>query len=115
MVIGGWTAVTDTHGPRVGSLLVGAHDDRGQLIYSGAVQSGLTHRARAALAGQLARIPSATPPFTNTPVRAAGRVKWVRPQIVVEVEYREFTGRLRHPSLKSLSAIDPATVMLPLS
>jgi hypothetical protein len=37
----------------------------------------------------------------------------VKPQLVVTVDYREFTGRLRHPSLKGLVNIAPESVGLP--
>ena len=44
---------------------------------------------------------------------AGAHVNWVRPRVVVDVEYRQFTGRLRHPSLKGLAAVDPDLVRLP--
>jgi bifunctional non-homologous end joining protein LigD len=46
-------------------------------------------------------------------VQAIGHARWARPQLVGVVEYREFTGRLRHPAWKGLIAADPAEVLLP--
>ncbi|MEU6185755.1 hypothetical protein [Nocardia sp. NPDC047038] len=40
--------------------------------------------------------------------------RWVKPQLVGTVEYREFIGALRHPSWRGLRVeIDPSGVRLP--
>jgi bifunctional non-homologous end joining protein LigD len=114
MVTGGWTAVADEQGLRVGSLLVGPYNDTGVLVYCGQVSSGLTERMRRALGSQLAEIRWSRSPFSGSPpVSADSSVNWVKPLLVVEVDYREFTGRLRHPSLKGLADIAPERVTLP--
>lgn len=114
MLIGGWIA---RGGPRggVGSLLVGAHNSAGELVYSGHVGTGLSDRMRRTLAAALSELSCPTSPFTGPAlVSTATRVAWVTPLLVVDVEYRQFTGRLRHPSLKGLAdGVDPASVTLP--
>ena len=41
------------------------------------------------------------------------RVHWVEPLVVGRIEYREFTGRLRHPAWKGVLNVDAFTVRLP--
>lgn len=49
------------------------------------------------------QIETSTPPFAQTPPRAIAKdAHWVTPKYVGDVEYREFTGKLRHPSWKGL-------------
>lgn len=114
VVLGGWIpsrARTDA----VGSLLVGAHDYAGQLVYCGHVGSGFTERARRKLATLLTEISCATPPFAGTaPESIVGLARWVTPVLAGQVQYREFTGRrLRHASWKGLPRVDPRLVRLP--
>ncbi|HEY3186343.1 MAG TPA: DNA ligase D, partial [Solirubrobacteraceae bacterium] len=51
----------------------------------------------------LERLETATPPFAERPPRVA-RVHWVRPELIAEVQFAEWTpdGRLRHPSFEGL-------------
>jgi bifunctional non-homologous end joining protein LigD len=115
MIVGGWIAGGGRHAGGVGSLLLGAHNPVGELVYSGHVGTGLTDRARHTLAAALTGIGCPASPFIGPAlVSTTGRVNWVTPLLVVDVQYREFTGRLRHPSLKGLAGdVDPATVTLP--
>jgi bifunctional non-homologous end joining protein LigD len=114
MVVGGFVAGAGRHTGAVGTLLVGAHNDAGELVYCGHVGSGLTDRMRDALAHQLAELRCAASPFTGPTLASdGGRVGWVTPTLVVNIEYRQFTGRLRHPSLKGLADVDPDLVRLP--
>ena len=56
----------------------------------------------------------APPPFTTPVPRVDARnAVWVRPELVAEVDYTEWTrdGRLRHPAFKGLrDDYDPAQV-----
>jgi bifunctional non-homologous end joining protein LigD len=57
------------------------------------------------LSNRLAAIPQATPAFHNPPRGAeARRSHWVRPELVAEVAFTEWTneGTLRHPSFQGL-------------
>jgi bifunctional non-homologous end joining protein LigD len=102
-VVGGYT---EPRGSRsgFGALLVGLHEGGG-LRYAGRVGTGFTERTLAALAGRLSDLESDAPPFSNPPSgREARGVHWVRPELVCEVEFTEWTreGVLRHPSFKGL-------------
>lgn len=111
-VIGGFTAAKSAH--EIGSLLVGAHDDDGQLIYCANVTVGFTARARRDLHAVLAPLACPVSPFSPLrPVSDADHVQWVTPRVVGRVEYREYTGRLRHPAWKGAIAADAVSVALP--
>lgn len=100
-VVGGWVPGTGGRAERIGGLLVGHHDGvGGPLRYAGRVGSGLTDAELGTLAGMLARLRSDRCPFDPPPppLQAAGAL-WVRPELVVEVAFAEWTGdgRMRHP------------------
>jgi bifunctional non-homologous end joining protein LigD len=109
-VIGGFT---DPAGSRVGlgALLLGVHNDRGELVYAGRVGTGFTQSSLRQLRSRLDRIATESPPFSNPP-RAGAREKlhWIRPELVAEVEFTGWTrdGLLRHPSFKGLREDKPA-------
>jgi bifunctional non-homologous end joining protein LigD len=90
----------------IGALLVGAHDDAGQLVYLGHVGTGFTEAALRRLHGQLAELERATSPFAvPVPREHARGGHWVEPLLVGDVEYREFTAgerRLRHSAWNGL-------------
>jgi bifunctional non-homologous end joining protein LigD len=110
-VIGGYT---DPAGSRVGfgSLLVGYYDKRHQLTYAGRVGTGFDTRALRELTQRLEKIEEPRSPFHNLTTRTAEarRAHWVRPQLVGQVEFSEWTadGRLRHPSFQGLREDKPA-------
>jgi bifunctional non-homologous end joining protein LigD len=56
-----------------------------------------------------------TPPFTNPPTGADARgVTWVRPELIAQVQFRDWTGEgvVRHTSFRGLrDDIDPTTVV----
>jgi bifunctional non-homologous end joining protein LigD len=101
-VVGGFT---DPEGRRtgIGALLLGVHDADGELVYVGKVGTGFSAREAVALRQRLAKLEIANPPFARRPP-GAGRAHWVRPEVVGEVEFTEWTpdGRLRHPSWKGV-------------
>lgn len=112
-VVGGYT---DPGGSRTGfgSLLLGAHDGGGDLIYTGRVGTGFTQRQLEALHTMLSEHEVSASPFRN-PVPDIRGVHWVQPARVVEVEYTEKTrdGRLRHPSFRGLREDrDPGEIRL---
>jgi bifunctional non-homologous end joining protein LigD len=110
MVVGGWT---DPSASRVGlgALMVGYYDDEGRLCYAGRVGSGFDERDLMALKSRLAALATGTAPFADPePVKGA---HWVEPELVVEVEFSEWTpdGRLRHPRYLGLRPdLDPSGV-----
>jgi bifunctional non-homologous end joining protein LigD len=94
-----------------GALLVGYHDEKKDLVYAGKVGTGFSDRTLRSLEEELRRRLSEQPPFRNPPRgREAAGVNWVRPELVAEVEFSEWTldGRLRHPSFKGLREDRPA-------
>jgi bifunctional non-homologous end joining protein LigD len=83
----------------IGSLLIGLHDDAGQLVYAGRVRSGFNSRTLKLLRGKLAALEQPQSPLQVLPTLAKGlTVVWVAPQLVCEVKYAEITpsGRARH-------------------
>jgi bifunctional non-homologous end joining protein LigD len=100
-VVGGWT---DPEGSRhdFGALLLGTFDAGGKLRYAGRVGTGFTDRVLAELGDRLRALSTESPPFADPP-RPAG-VHWVRPDMVVEVAFREWTrdGILRQPSFQGV-------------
>ncbi|RRS01582.1 non-homologous end-joining DNA ligase [Glycomyces terrestris] len=95
-VVGGFT---DPQGSRTGfgALLVGYHDGRGPLRYAGKVGTGYDERTLRLLRARLDAMEQDASPFTG-PIREPG-AHWVRPEMVVQVGFTEWTpdGRLRHP------------------
>jgi bifunctional non-homologous end joining protein LigD len=102
LVIGGFT---EPEGARagLGALLVGHYAD-GKLKYAGKVGTGkgFTREFLTKLRTQLDAIEQDAPEFDPRPkgLKAAS-THWVKPRIVVEVQFVEWTsdGSLRHPSL----------------
>ncbi len=100
----------------VGSLLLGAYDDQGRLVYIGHVGAGFTGAGRRALRDQLAQLERATSPLaTAPPTRDMKGAHWVEPELVGDVEFREYIGgSLRHPAWKGLrDDKSPTEVALP--
>ncbi len=101
-MIGGFT---DPEGSRevLGSLLLGFYDAHGALHYAGNVGAGFNAAALRSLAAPLKRLALARSPFAAT-TAIPGRPHWVRPALVAEVSFSEWTrdGRLRHPVFQGL-------------
>jgi bifunctional non-homologous end joining protein LigD len=102
LVVGGWLPGKAGLAGRLGSLLVGYHDDAGALRYAGRVGSGIDAASRAELERRLARLARHTSPFADPPRLPDAR--WVTPRLVVEVAFHEWTraGLLRAPRYKGL-------------
>jgi DNA ligase D-like protein (predicted ligase) len=101
LVIG---AFTDPQGSRVGlgALLLGYYD-KGDFVYAGKVGTGLDTKMLLDLRKRLDPLEVEKPPFTvaeGLPRRA----HWVRPEVVVQVAFIEWTGhgKMRHPRLLGL-------------
>jgi bifunctional non-homologous end joining protein LigD len=109
VVVGGWLPGEGGRAGRIGALLVGVHDragDGGPLRYAGRVGTGFTEAELARLAERVAGLTVDACPFDPPPPRAdvARGATWLRPELVAEVAYGEWTGdhRLRHPSYLGL-------------
>ncbi|GAA4828210.1 hypothetical protein GCM10025787_03160 [Saccharopolyspora rosea] len=103
VVIGGWVPGSGTHRHVLGSLIVGVYDERGMLRCAGHVGTGFSENDRAVFGEALDELARPTSPFSDAvPAELARYARWVEPVIVVEVEYRHWTGerRLRHPAFR---------------
>ena len=117
LVIGGWQPGQGNRSGRLGSLLLGYHapESGGALRYAGKVGTGFSAAELARLAGLLAPLAIDAPPFDPPPPNPVARVaRWVRPELVAEITFAEWTtdGTLRHPSYEGLrDDKDPADVV----
>jgi bifunctional non-homologous end joining protein LigD len=106
LVIGGYT---EPRGSRIGfgALLVG-HNQGDKLIYAGKVGTGFDTATLRDLHRRLRSLEQQTSPFaTEGAARrdvADATVHWVRPQLIAQVAFSEWTtdGRLRHPRYEGL-------------
>jgi bifunctional non-homologous end joining protein LigD len=110
-VVGGYT---DPRKSRValGALLIGYYDPQGDFVYAGHVGGGFTTAGLREMYKMLTPLERKTSPFTTTPLTNEP-AHWVRPSIVVEVKFNEWTddGRLRHPIFVGVrDDKDPSTV-----
>jgi ATP-dependent DNA ligase len=96
-VVLGWT---DPHGSRagLGALLVGYYED-GKLRFGGKVGTGFNERELARLMGLLRPLEQTVPSVTAAKGLTMKGVHWVRPELVAQVGFSEWTpdGKLRHP------------------
>ena len=99
LVVGGFT---DPQGGRVGlgALLVGFFE-QDEFVFAGKVGTGFDTKLLMDLRARLDRLEIAKPPFTKAVGLPRLRAHWVRPEIVVQVAFIEWTvhGKLRHPRL----------------
>lgn len=117
VIVGGWIPGRRDHAGAVGSLLVGVPTDRG-LRYAGRVGTGFTSSTRQELRELVTGMERHTTPFVDrVPPDAARAARWVSPQLLGEVSYRQWTadGRLGHPTWRGLRpGKHPAAVRAPV-
>jgi bifunctional non-homologous end joining protein LigD len=98
-VVGGFT---DPQGARVGlgALLVGDYEGS-DFVFAGKIGTGFDTKLLLDLRRRLDAIEVPTSPFTEAKGLPRLHVHWVRPDIVVQVAFIEWTvhGKLRHPRL----------------
>ena len=98
-VVGGFT---DPQGARtgLGALLIGYYEGH-DFVYAGKLGTGFDTSLLLDLRQRLDAIELAASPFTRATGLPRVRAHWVRPQIVVQVAFIEWTvhGKLRHPRL----------------
>ena len=102
LVIGGFT---DPRGRRVGlgALLVGYFEGP-DFLFAGKVGTGFDTALLLSLRERLDRLRVSSPPFTKGVGLPRAGAHWVRPEVVVQVAFIEWTvhGKLRHPRLLGL-------------
>ena len=100
-VIGGYT---DPRGSRIGfgALLLGYHRGR-KLVCAGKVGTGFDRDTLHRLGRKLAQLKTPLSPFAGDGLPRRG-VHWVKPRIVAQVAFTEWTreGKLRHPRFLGL-------------
>jgi bifunctional non-homologous end joining protein LigD len=108
LVVGGFT---DPEGKRVGlgALLVGYYDGD-DFVFAGRVGTGFDTPLLLQLRARLDALEVEAPPFTRATGLPRVRMHWVRPEVVVEVAFLEWTGhgKLRHSRLVRLRDDKPA-------
>jgi DNA ligase D-like protein (predicted ligase) len=94
LVVGGYIPGQGQRKPFFGGLLLGAYD-ADKLIFTGRVGSGFTEKELEEISNEF--VPSIESPFLHPPTPPG--VKWLKPEIVVEVEGLEVSknGHLRAP------------------
>jgi ATP-dependent DNA ligase len=115
-VVGGFT---DPQGSRVGlgALLVGCVDGD-DLAFAGKVGTGFDNAMLLDLRARLDALEIPASPFTRARGLPRLRAHWVRPEVVVDVGFIEWTvhDKLRHPRLLGIrAAADPAVARRPRS
>ena len=105
-VIGGFT---DPEGSRagLGALLIGVRDAAARLVFAGKVGTGFSQASARELRARLEALAQPECPFATRPPGGLGRnAHWVRPDLVAEVAFTEWTedGKVRHPSFQGLRA-----------
>jgi len=95
-VVGGWTEPRHARA-YFGALVLGVYD-RSELVYVGQVGTGFDEAGLASVMALLKPLETTTCPFPDRP-KTNERPHWVRPSLVVQVRFSEWTadGNLRHP------------------
>ncbi|MBN9176047.1 MAG: ATP-dependent DNA ligase [Microbacterium sp.] len=112
VVVGGIRPGNGARSGAIGSLLLGVPGSEG-LRYVGRVGTGFSERELARLGALLAPLRTETNPFVGVPAADASDALWLRPEIVAEVEFAEFTpsGTLRHARWRGVrDDVTPAEV-----
>ncbi|HKV78232.1 MAG TPA: non-homologous end-joining DNA ligase [Candidatus Sulfotelmatobacter sp.] len=88
-VIGGFTEPEGTRA-HFGSLVLGLYDKEGRLIHVGQVGSGFDQKLLSDISKVLRKMETKKNPFYGE-VEALRKVSWVKPELVAEIEYAEWT------------------------
>jgi len=96
-VVGGWTEPRGSRS-RFGALLLGLPTPDGRLRYVGHVGGGFSEEALRAVGARLDALAQKACPFETAPP-PNDRPHWIRPALVAEVRFGDWTrdGHLRHP------------------
>ena len=96
-VVGGYTEPRNSR-QHLGAILLGYYDDAGQLVYAGHTGGGFSRATLTDMYRRLKALERKSSPFVKQP-RTNERAHWVRPRVVVEVKFNEWTaeGKLRQP------------------
>src|SRR5438552_2122840 len=111
VVIGGFTEPRASR-KHFGALIVGVYDD-GKLLYAGHVGGGFDERSLESVSKLMKPLITKASPFSGEPPRGNEKPTWVRPKLVAEVKFAEWTrdGVMRQPVFLGLrDDVDPREV-----
>lgn len=111
-VVAGWTDPRRSRA-RFGALLLGVYDDEKTLRYVGHAGSGFSDAELERVWKKLKPLEVSRCPFPASPP-VNERPHWVRPRLVAEVKFTEWTsdGIMRHPTYLGLrDDVEPASVV----
>jgi len=115
VVVAGWKPGKGNRTGLIGSLLVGVHDDDGDLIYCGHVGTGFSDATLRMLTRKLESLRRQDSPFDQpAPAEDVRNTVWVEPRLVAEVTLTRWTreGRMIAPVYHGLrDDKDPADVV----
>jgi bifunctional non-homologous end joining protein LigD len=107
----------DPRAAEVSALMLGVYDSSGALLYVGNVGAGWNSKTATELKKQLLTLEAKQSPFAETQdmkksrwsKRPAGSERWVKPQLVAEVAFADWTpdGHIRHAKFEGLRADKP--------
>jgi bifunctional non-homologous end joining protein LigD len=111
VVIGGFTAPRNSR-KHFGALLVGVYEG-GKFVFTGHVGGGFDERTLAELSKLMKPLIVKSPPFSGPPPHPNEKPTWVKPMLVAEVKFAEWTrdGVMRQPVFLGLrDDVDPREV-----
>jgi bifunctional non-homologous end joining protein LigD len=111
VVIGGFTAPRASR-KYFGALIVGVYEG-GKLVYTGHVGGGFDEKTLADLYRLMKPLILKQPPFSGEPPHANEKPTWVKPVLIAEVKFAEWTrdGVMRQPVFLGLrDDVDPREV-----
>jgi bifunctional non-homologous end joining protein LigD len=88
-VIGGYTEPEGTRS-HFGSIVLGLYDKKGRLVHVGQAGSGFDQKTLAEMWPVLKKLETRQNPFHGE-VEALRKVYWIKPKLVAEIEYAEWT------------------------
>jgi bifunctional non-homologous end joining protein LigD len=109
-VIGGYSEPSGSRSG-FGALLLGVNDAQGKLRYAGRVGTGFDTATLRSIKRELDARETARSPFAEEPTeRSRTKVHWVRPELIAECNFSEWTseGIVRQASFVSLRSDKPA-------
>ncbi|SDS11590.1 DNA ligase D [Gramella sp. MAR_2010_147] len=99
---------TDSEGALFGSLILGIVKDT-DFEYIGNCGTGFSNKSQQELLKKMKELETTAIPFKDKPNLKGRKANWIKPELVCEVTFSEWTsaGRMRHPVYKGLREDKP--------